>query len=145
MWGTIWRATLSALLLFGGIASLIYGAKFHTAPVVEDVVQEVVEEQQVEKTITIPHPFELPPEIAEQGGFFPAPPPIVQKVIDKVYVTKKLIKEVTKDESEWRLVREVTFGGVALLASGNKLKLKRTYGPSLDGGDPSEQPSLCPT
>jgi hypothetical protein len=161
MWAIIKRATLPVLLLFCGGTLVVYGTAFHTVT--------VVEEQEVEETITIPSPFELPPlfpdqpsefpeqppEFPEPPPFFPEPPPIVETVI----VT---LREFKKD-SEPRLIRETTIGGVAfireedkrqedkrqedkreedklsifgvtLLASG---ELKRTYS--------GEAPSLCPT
>ena len=128
MWAIVTRATVPMVLLLGGIASLIYGARHHSVTVVEER----------EETITIPHPFapppfmqefvppgmEPPPFMMDPPPFPGGPPPIVEKII----------KEVRKDEGELTLIREVTFGGVALLASG---ELKRTY-----SGEP---PLLCPT
>jgi len=109
------RAVLPALLLIGGLASLIYGAKFHFA--------SVVEERERETTIEVPPPF-LPPfgEASPFGG-----PPFRKEV-----VKEKLL--VTTAESEPALVREVTIGGVALTPAG---ALKRTYS--------GKAPSLCPT
>ena len=131
MWAIVRRAFLPVALLSGGLASLIYGAKFHSVP--------VVEERETEMTIEIPLP--LPPGGPFDGGSrfagppsfpgappFGGPPPFVKKTI-------KRIDTVTVDESELSLTREVTVGGVALLPSG---EIKRTY--SGDAG-----PALCPT
>jgi hypothetical protein len=153
MWRLILRTILAAGLLAGGIASLIYGARFHTA--------EVTEEQEIQVSILPPPGFgppgfpgdpsfeeplgEQPPGFGPPG--FPGqppfeglpgeppfadepammdPPPFMTTVKEKVIVAD--------DESELTLIREVTFGGVTLLASG---ELRRTY-----TGQP---PSLCPT
>ena len=59
-------------------------------------------------------------------GMMPPLPPGMGKITEKVIVTEK--------EPEPKLVHEVTFGGVTLLASGD---IMRTY-----SGAP---PSLCPT
>jgi hypothetical protein len=135
MWTKTRRPVLPVLLLIGGIASTIYGAWFHYIPVVGGAIRQVVEEQEVEETITLPPPFEPPPG-------FPPPPPIVQTIVRKVSVTKDVIEDVTKDEREFTFIREMSVGGVKLLASG---QLRRTYGPTLDGEGPTEMPSLCPT
>ena len=128
MWAIVKRASVPMVLLLGGVGSLIYGARYHSVTVVEEH----------EETITIPHPLgpppfmeeslppgvEPPPFIMEPPPFLEGPPPIVEKITT----------EVPKDEREPTLIREITFGGVTLLASG---VLKRTY-----SGEP---PSLCPT
>jgi hypothetical protein len=66
------------------------------------------------------NPFENP-------AMMPSPPGIKYETVTETY------SEAQK-EPEWAIVREVTFGGVVLLANG---QLKRTY-----SGKP---PSLCPT
>jgi len=112
------RAILPAVLLTGGIVSVIYGARYRISP--------VIEERKVEEQITIPQPFEPPPFMMQPGAFFPPPPPIVETVIRTDVVTHQV--------PEPALIREVTFGGVTRADSGD---LKRTY-----SGKP---PSLCPT
>lgn len=129
MWGLVRRTTLPLLLVLSAAASLIYGAAMRSVP--------VTEEQEVEKTIVIPSPFGMPGfgdpmgdagpggQLAESDNPF-ASAELTQKVTQKIVVTH--------DEPETRLIREVTFGGVVRLASG---ELRRTY-----TGDP---PSLCPS
>jgi len=101
---------------------------YHTAP--------VSEEQEIEISIGPPPmpgfpggpPFEEPfgdPSMGGPPGMM-APPPFMEKIKETIIVTE--------DESELTLNREVTFGGVTLLASGD---IMRTY-----TGAP---PSLCPT
>lgn len=129
MWTRFRRAIVPLLLLLSAIASVVYGARYHRQP--------VTEERQIEVSIVDPMPsapfgpddgsppfgdpegFGPPPDM---GGFFVPPPKMMEKVL------------VTKEESEPTLIREVTFGGVALLACG---ELMRTY-----TGQP---PSMCPT
>jgi len=98
------------LLLAGGL-SIAYGIWCHRQP--------VVTEQEVEQTITIPQMEPVSP-------FMPPPPPIVEKVV-------RTVRE-TADDSEPRLILEVTVGGIVLAESG---ELMRTY--------VGEMPSLCPT
>ncbi len=136
------RTILPVLLLAGGIASMIYGAMFHSVPVVQQVVEEVVEKREVEETITIPHPYAPPPELAHDPSMFPPLPPITETVTRIVTETRNVLKDVTKDQPEPGLIWELTVGGVELLPTG---ELKRTYGPSLDGETPAERPSECPT
>ncbi|OHB69866.1 MAG: hypothetical protein A2V70_02230 [Planctomycetes bacterium RBG_13_63_9] len=135
MWAMAKRTALPMLILVGGIASLVYGTRFHYTPVVQGEVKQIVEEQQIEETITIPQPFEPPPG-------FPPPPPILQTIVRTIKVPKDVIEDVTIHELEPTLIREVTVGGVTLLASG---RIRRTYGPTLDGQGSTEMPSLCPT
>ena len=128
MWTIILRTTLVVLVLGGGIASLIYGAAYHTAP--------VSEEQEIEVPIAPPPgfgppgglPFEGPPgePSFDESPSTMEPPPFLSTVTETIVVTE--------DESEPTLIREVTFGGVTLLAAG---QIMRTY-----SGQP---PSLCPT
>jgi hypothetical protein len=116
----IWRALLPLLALAGGIGCLVYGIGFHTA--------SVAEEQEVE--IPPPPPMFTDPgrlfDSAPGGPAFPGLPPFPSEVKEKVIVAA--------DEPEPRLIREVSVGGVTLLASG---ELRRTYS--------GESPSLCPT
>jgi len=128
MWARILRAIPPLILLGGGIASVIYGAMYHTVP--------VSEEQEIEISLAPPPmpgfpgepPFEEPFGEPSFGGppDMMAPPPFLEKVKETIVVTE--------EEREFKLIREVTFGGVTLLASGD---IMRTY-----TGAP---PSLCPT
>ena len=125
MWTIIRRAIVPMLLIVGGVASVIHGARHHSEPVLEEQEREI-------RIGPPPEAFDpgLPPGVPGVGGFppgVPRPPlPFPTTVIEKILVAT--------DTSEPRLIREVTFGGVVLLASG---QLKRTY-----SGKP---PSLCPT
>ena len=118
------RLVLPVLLIVAGAAAVIYGVKYHSTPVFEEI--------EVEKSVMVPAPFPAFPPPGQfsplgEGAPFPDAPPLVSKL-----VTLKDQKSVP--EFEPALVREVTFGGVALGESG---KLWRTY-----TGAP---PSLCPT
>jgi hypothetical protein len=114
MWKILKRIALPLLLLLAGSAALVRGWLFHQATVYEETEQEI--------SIAIPNPFPAPPG---QPSFLP-PEMMFQKVKEKLLVAR--------EEPEWVLVREVTFGGVTRLANG---QLKRTY-----SGKP---PALCPT
>jgi hypothetical protein len=128
-------------LLLAGVASVVHGTRFHATT--------VLEEQEVEITIPSPGPFlpsapfgqppplGEPPPFGEARPFDGSPPfgpsqpfggqqPFLTKIKEKVLVPM--------NEPEWKLVREVTIGGVVLLPSG---ELKRTYS--------GKAPSLCPT
>lgn len=128
MLARILRSIPPLVLLGGGIASVIYGAMYHTAP--------VSVEQEIEIPIAPPPmagfpgepPFEEPLGDPSFGGppDMMAPPPFLEKVTETIIVTEP--------EREFTLIREVTFGGVTLLASGD---IMRTY--------TGEPPSLCPT
>jgi hypothetical protein len=135
-WRIISRLVLPTLLVSGGIAAVIYGAKFHAA--------EVFEQIQVEKTIKIPVPFSPSEHITgsspwgegpaakrplwEEGPASPDNPGFITQTITRTI-------EVPKLELEPTLMREMTVSGVRLdLESG---KLIQTY-----SGRP---PSLCPT
>ena len=124
MWAIVRRAILPALLVIGGVASLIYGAIFHSAP--------VLEERETKTTIEIPmgFPSEAPLGDAFSPGDTPfgGPPPFVKQAVTRIDL-------VTLVESEPALMREVSVGGVVLLASG---ELKRTY-------SGTKGPSLCPS
>ena len=117
------RAILPSLLVIGGLASLIYGAIFHSVP--------VLEERETKTTIDIPMAFppEGPPgEVFPPGGVgFGEPPPVLKKVVTRIDLAAIV-------ESEPELTRDVSVGGVALLDSG---ELKRTYS--------GKGPALCPS
>ena len=117
------RAILPALLVIGGLASLIYGAMFRFVP--------VLEERETKTTIEIPTAF---PPVGPMGEAFPpggapfgGPPPFLKKTVTRIDLD-------TIVESEPELIREVSVGGVALLDSG---ELKRTYS--------GKGPALCPS
>ena len=118
------RMSLPILVFAGGIACLFYGFGTHAAA--------VTEEQQIEVSLAPPLPPGMPGMPGDPfggpgaGAPFAAPPPFLSKVTQTVVVSA--------DESEAKLIREVSIGGVTLLASG---LLRRTY-----SGEP---PSLCPT
>jgi hypothetical protein len=117
----IWRALLPLLVFAGGIGCLVYGIGFHTA--------SVAEEQEIEVPIPPPPTFIGPGQPFEGmpgGPAFPGFPSFPSKAKEKVIVTA--------DNSEPRLIRDVTVGGLILLASG---EIRRTYS--------GEAPSLCPT
>jgi hypothetical protein len=135
------RAVVPLLVLIGGIASVYYGARYNA--------QEVVEEQEIKVPIAPPTPFgpmappEEQPPFGDPSPFGQPPPfgnepplmepsPLLGPAPFPMEVTETVL--IGKDESELQLIREVTFGGVVLLASG---ELRRTY-----SGAP---PSLCPT
>jgi hypothetical protein len=133
MWLAIFRTVLATALLVGGIASLIYGGMHHTITVTEERKRE----------ITIPPP----PMFGPMGGApgqppmaggpgdpqFPGMPPMM---VPPEFLNRKetIVEKISKQEPEPIIVREVTFGGVTRLASG---ELRRTY-----SGPP---PQLCPT
>lgn len=146
MWRIIQRTIPPFLLLCGGVAAVVYGAMYHTVP--------VSEEQEIEISIAPPPmpgfpgqppfeepfgapPFEEPPFGAPPDMGFPpdmgAPPDMMGPMPHGMGKIKEKII-VTEDEPEPKLISEVTFGGVALLASGD---IMRTY--------TGEPPSLCPT
>jgi hypothetical protein len=122
------RAILPGLLITGGLASLIYGALFHSARVLED--------HETQTTIEVPSEFPPPPMDGPSAGppSFPdgtpfgGPPSFVKKTVTQIEL-------VTAVESEPELTREITFGGVARLDSG---ELKRTY-------SGTKGPALCPS
>jgi hypothetical protein len=125
---TVRRAVVPALLLIGGLAALLYGAMFHSAP--------VLEERETKTTIEVPAPLPPPPLGENRPGAEPGLPgegplgglPFVQQTVTRT-------DQVTLVESEPALMREVSVGGVVLLPSG---QLKRTY-----SGD--KGPALCPS
>lgn len=113
------RAILPALLLIGGLASLIYGAKFHYVP--------VLVERKSEATVDVPESFPQVPPSFPGAQPFGEPPQFRKQIVQQTV-------EVAITESEPALVREVSVGGVAL---NSFHKLKRTYS--------GKAPSLCPT
>ena len=128
MWRIVGRLILPVFLLVGGIASLIYGAKYHTAP--------VVEEKEIEVSLAPPMVEGFLPGLEGPPGFPPlleGPPGLMPPIIE--LPPERQIVSITKEEPEPILIREITVGGVALLDSG---ELRRTY----SGEAP---PSLCPT
>jgi hypothetical protein len=131
MWKSLLRGLLPMVLFCGAVGLLVYGARFHLVPVSHE---EEIEVSLGPPPLFPPPPLPGEPPFGEPGGEPPfvgpplpgAPPPFLQSIKTKVIVAE--------DESEPTLIREVTFGGVARLGSG---ELKRTY-----TGQP---PSLCPT
>jgi hypothetical protein len=134
MWTLLRRTIVPAVLFVGGVSMLVYGGRFHITPVVEETVEET--------TLKIPNPLWFTPIIIEQyGGLgvlgedgMPDPNSALAADYPPETVKKKIKSEVTKQESEPALIREVTFGGVVLKESG---AIWRTY--------TGEAPSLCPT
>lgn len=146
MWRIVRRGLIPLALLSAGIASLVHGVGYHTL--------EVWEEHEEEITLGPPpgffdgpggqDGFDDPDEFDEFddpdgmgppppgswgppggfGGF--GPPPEKQTVILPIWIAKT--------DTEMRLLREVTIGGVTMFETG---ELMRTY-----TGKP---PSLCPT
>ena len=128
MWRVALRTIPPALLLVGGVASGIYGAKYHFQPVTEEQEMEIPVGPPPSELFPGSSPFGGPPGDPAFAGppGMPPFPPFPGTITETVYVTQ--------DESELTLIREVTFGGVTLHDSG---ELRRTY-----TGTP---PSLCPT
>jgi hypothetical protein len=110
------RAVLPVLLVIGGLASLVYGVKFHVVP--------VLAEEKTEVSIDMPDPLQ-----SSMPGMqsFDEPPRMRKQTVERTV-------EVTINLSEPALIRDVTVGGVVLNKSGD---IMRTY-----SGKP---PSLCPT
>lgn len=138
------RAILPVLLLGGGIGSLIYGARFHTVPVVAEV-SETVTEEQVREVELPPEMFQPPPFMEDPPPPFvvPQPPPIMVK--ETIVVEKKVTREVTRYESEPSLMLDATIGGLPMVVSG---ELRRPLGETSGGGETStaqKGPALCPT
>jgi len=100
--GPVFRLLTAALLLWGGLVLVIYGARFHTRPVLV--------------------PQEAPPAPQQ---LFPLPgPPLPPQLLEPQLIA----------ESEPRLIRDVTVGGVVRLQTG---EIQRTYA--------GEAPTACPT
>jgi hypothetical protein len=119
MWNVIKRGILPALFVIGGLGSLIYGAFFHSVP--------VLEEQKSRTTVDVPIAFPSESSPFPGGQPFEGPPQFRKQTVEKT-VTNII------NESEPELNRDLSVGGVALIDSG---KLKRTYS--------GKAPSLCPT
>jgi len=151
---TVLRALVPLVLLAGGIGSLVYGVGRHTAMV---SLEQEVEVNLAGPPGVAPPGFDgaLPPGVAPPGmippgdGFGPpgglglpdggftdpalaAPPPWLAPPPELAKVKQKIV--ISEATSELALIREVTFGGVTRLKTG---ELWRTY-----TGAP---PSLCPT
>ncbi len=140
-WAIIHRAILPGLLIAAGIASVVYGAMYHSVPVVEEREEEIdvapppldnfgpMEEDPAMCGPGFPPMGEPgmggPPGLGPPPGFAELPPHLAKE---------KVTIFVTEDEPEPTLIREVTVGGLALFEAG---KLKRTYSGKI--------PSLCPT
>jgi hypothetical protein len=114
------RAILPALFLIGGLASLIYGAIFHSV--------EVLEDHETETTIEIPAEFAPGPpgrEAFPPGETpFGEPLPLVKKTV-------KQVDTVAAMASEPALMREASVGGIERLASGELKRSSRGEGPAL--------------
>ena len=116
------RAIVPALLLIGGLASLIYGAIFHSVPLLED--------HEIQATIEVPAEFAPPPggeALPPDAAPFGEPLPFVKKTVTRVETT-------TVQESEPVVMRDASVGGIVLLDSG---ELKRNYS--------GKGPALCPS
>lgn len=139
-----------------GIGSILYGALCHTVTVEETKQREISIAVPTMPGLDSPpmdsgmpgmngepppgglspddvNPFQTPGSVGPTEnpfagpGVMPTPPGMKFQKVTEDYVD-------TITEPEWKIVHEVTFGGVVRLANGH---LKRTY-----TGDP---PSLCPT
>jgi hypothetical protein len=118
MESTARRVILPAILIVAGLAILVYGAGFRAVPV---LVEQ--EEKAFERSPMPPSFMEEPSGPGAPPRFFePPPPPPARKI---------LVAEV---DPEWRLIRDVTIGGLARLPSN---EIRRTYS--------GEGPALCPT
>ena len=133
MWTLLRRTIVPAVLFVGGVSMLVFGGRFHITQVVEEPAEEI--------TVKIPNPLWFTPIIEKYGGFgvlgedgMPDPNSALAADYPPNLETVTRTSEVTKQESEPVLIREVTFGGVTLKESG---AIWRTY--------TGEAPSLCPT
>lgn len=155
----VMRIITVILLLLVGLGSILYGSFWHVVMVEEDKTREISI-----AVPTLPGFGESPSEHGgppnnmpgeppwgndaagddvdpfrngnhqangenpfENPAMMPSPPGIRYETVTETYTE-------AQEEPEWVIVREVTVGGVVLLANG---QLKRTY-----SGQP---PSLCPT
>jgi hypothetical protein len=131
------RALLPILAAIVGVGMLFYSAKVHRI--------SVTEARESKKTIEFPMempqgppqfsggpPMDgFPPDGPPMGGPLPGEkPPMIKKTIT-------VVQPVSLWELEPAIVRDVTVGGVQLLASG---EIRRTYDSSSGKG-----PALCPT
>jgi hypothetical protein len=112
------RAILPALLLIGGLASLIYGAMFHSL--------RLVEEHESETTIEVPAEFAPPPggELPPGGAPFGEPLPFVKKTVKRVELVAVM-------ESEPAVIRDASVGRIEVLDSGELKRNQRDEGPAL--------------
>ena len=135
------------LLVFAG-GALWYGALFHKV--------QIFEQQEREIAIPVPTPFgsaDAPPEepsggaAADEDDPFSSPPSKPAQPTAKpaqnppaLLPSDATFKKVTekywaaREETEWVISRDVTFGGLTRLADG---QVRRTY-----SGKP---PTMCPT
>ena len=139
------RLVVPVLLVLGGIVSVIYGDRYHSA--------EVFETREVKQTIRIPTAFgpadsisgNSPWGVGGAPGQSPAPdepgadggPAFLTQTITRTLQVPKTLLEPT-------LNRELTVGGVARLGESDAQSL------GLEAGDlrqtyTGEAPSLCPT
>jgi len=116
-WASSRPALISVLFILAALVLLMYGASFHSIPVIEE--REVA---------TAPPPPELPPPADSFWPFLIEEPP-------QTSVPAPETERVIHSETEPAVIREVTIGGVARQDSG---EIKRTY-----SGE--TVPSLCPT
>jgi hypothetical protein len=147
-------------LVLLGIGSILYGALCHTVTVEETKQREIsiavptmIAPEMPPMSPQMPgmngepapgvlpgnvspddvNPFQTPGSVGPSENPFAGPGAMPTPLGMKFQkVTEDYVDSIT--EPEWKIVHEVTFGGVVRLANGH---LKRTY-----TGDP---PSLCPT
>ncbi len=143
MWTLIRRAVLPVLLASGGIASLIYGARFHRVPVVEEVAVTVLEEQEIEEPLGPPEMFQPPPFLEQGQPPFPGPPPVIPMVKKKILVAKDATREILRQEPEPVLVLGATIGDLPFLVSG-ELRRTQSRAPGVEASS-RKGLSLCPT
>ena len=149
MWKSVLRALLPIAVFLGALGLLIYGMRFHFVP--------VSQEEEIEVSIAPPTPF-VPPPIPGQPGEGPVFVDPFQRALPPFLQTIKTKVIVTENESEPTLIREVTFGGVALLTlqPDNEVAREVTFGGvwnwsarrtsgSLMRTYSGQPPSLCPT
>ena len=103
------RALAPAILLAAGIAALVVGARSR---------YPVLEEKEIDATIRIPVPASMFPPGMESSGSWELSPSTHGPQPDATpqFITKKVKQTtvVTAFDSEGKLLRELTFGGVAL-------------------------------
>lgn len=153
------RTAILILLFLGGLGSILYGSFCHVLSVEEEKTREItiavptlsgVNESLPNQGGGSANMLPLPPRANDPGdgdvdpfhsggpppdmgnpfetpSMIPSPPGLKYEKVTETYTE-------SRKEPEWAIVREVTVGGVVLLADG---RLKRTY-----TGQP---PSLCPT
>lgn len=138
------RLLMPVLLVTGGVAFVVFGAKFHVA--------QVFEKKEVTETIKIPAPFSPSGGLSgtspwgggmSSGGTMPGndaddeePAFTTQKVTRTIYVPK--------NELEPMLIRQLTVGGVRLIRDSDAEDIALDSGKLLQtySGD---APALCPT